>query len=68
MFKVTTEYPACILNNFQDVILFIHNLIVTLHLAHLQISLLLYYSSRLGNQIVLTKVTKLRSIQNSSQI
>ena len=26
MFKVTTEYPACILNNFQDVILFIHNL------------------------------------------
>ena len=35
MFKVTTEYPACILNNFQDVILFTHDLIITLHLPHL---------------------------------
>ena len=65
MFKVTTEYPACILNNFQDVILFIHELIVTLDLPRFQISFLLYHPSWLGNQIVPTKVTKLRSIQNS---
>ena len=65
MFKVTTEYPACILNNFQDVILFTHDLIITLYLPQLQISFLLYYSSWLGNQIVPTKVTKVGSTQNS---
>ena len=45
MFKVTTEYPACISNNFQDVILFIHELIVTLDLPRFQISFLLYHPS-----------------------
>ena len=65
MFKVTTEYPACILNNFQDVILFTHDLIITLHLPHLQISFLLYHSFWLGTQIVPTKVTKVGSTHNS---
>ena len=65
MFKVTTEYPAYNLNNFQDVILFTHDLIITLHPPHLQISFLLYHSSWLGNQIVPTKVAKVGSTQNS---
>ena len=65
MFEVTSEYPAWILNNLQNVVVFVHDFIVMLGLPRLQVSFVLHNSSWLGNQMVPTKVTKVGGIQKS---
>ena len=49
-------------------VVFVRHLIVTLGLARLQVSFVLYHSSWLGNQMVPTKVTQLGGIQNSQEM